>query len=79
MYIPQKDSYIKGAPVLLTMCVSIQLHNLICNVGTCLLSCQRKEESLGDYLQEYESLSERFKDNLSFLEFCQLKEARSNT
>ena len=35
-----------------------------------------KEETLGDYLQEYESQSKRFKEHLSFLEFCQLKEER---
>ena len=38
-----------------------------------------KEESLGDYLQEYESQSERFKEHFSFPEFFQLQEARSNT
>ena len=38
-----------------------------------------KEESLGDYLQEYESQSERFKKNLSFLESCQFKEERSSS
>ena len=32
-----------------------------------------KEETLGDYLQEYESQSKRFKEHLSFQEFFQLK------
>ena len=36
-----------------------------------------KEGSLGEYLQEYESQSERFKENINFPEFCQLKEERS--
>ena len=44
MQVPQEDSYIKKAPVLLTMCVSIHPHNLIYNVVSCLLSCQRKKE-----------------------------------
>ena len=35
-----------------------------------------KEETLGDYLQKYESQSRRFKEHLSFQEFCQLKEDR---
>lgn len=38
-----------------------------------------KKEYLGDYLQEYESQSERFKENLSFLELYQLKEEISNS
>ena len=33
-----------------------------------------KEETLGDYLQEYESQSRRFKEHLSFQGFFQLKE-----
>lgn len=35
-----------------------------------------KEETLGDYLQEYESQSRRFKEHLNFQRFCQLKEDR---
>ena len=35
-----------------------------------------KEETLGDYLQEYESQSRRFREHLSFKEFFQLKEER---
>ena len=35
-----------------------------------------KEETLGDYLQEYESQSQRFKEHLNFQGFCQLKENR---
>ena len=35
-----------------------------------------KEETLGDYLQEYESQSRRFKENLNFQGFFQLKEER---
>ena len=35
-----------------------------------------KEDTFGDYLQEYESQSRRFKEHLSFQEFCQLKEER---
>ena len=45
MQIHQEDSYIKEAPVLPTMCVNIQRDSLICNIGTCLLSCQRKKEN----------------------------------
>ena len=44
MQIPQENFYIKKSPVLLNMCVSIQPHNLIYNVGACLLSCKRKKE-----------------------------------
>ena len=38
-----------------------------------------KEESLGDYLQEYESLSERFKIYLIFPDLFQLKEEISSS
>ena len=40
-----------------------------------------KEETLSDYLQEYESKSWKIKEHLSFQEFCQIKEERrsSNT
>ena len=34
------------------------------------------EETLSDYLQEYESKSWEIKEHLSFQEFCQLKEER---
>ena len=37
-----------------------------------------REETLSDYLQEYESQSWRFKEHLDFREFCKLKEARYN-
>ena len=33
-----------------------------------------KEETLGDYLQEYESQSRRFKEHLNFQGFFQIKE-----
>ena len=36
-----------------------------------------KKETLGDYLQEYESQSKRFKDHLNFQGFCKIKEERS--
>ena len=36
-----------------------------------------KRETLGDYLQEYESQSKRFKDHLNFQGFCKIKEERS--
>ena len=35
-----------------------------------------KEETLGDYLQEYESQSQRFKDHLKFQGFFKIKEHR---
>lgn len=35
-----------------------------------------KEETLGDYLREYESQSKRFKEPLSFPKFFQIKEER---
>ena len=38
-----------------------------------------KEGSLGEYLQEYESQSERFKEHLSFPECCQLREEISRS
>ena len=36
-----------------------------------------KKETLGDYLQEYESQYKRFKDHLKFQGFCNIKEERS--
>ena len=36
-----------------------------------------KQETLGDYLQEYESQSKRFKDHLNFQGFFKIKEERS--
>ena len=38
-----------------------------------------REETLSDYLQEYESQSWRFKEHLEFQEFLKLKEERSNS
>ena len=37
---------------------------------------ETKKETLGEYLQEYESQLERFKEHLSFPNFCQLREER---
>ena len=36
-----------------------------------------KKETLGDYLQEYESQSKGFKDHLNFQGFCKIKEESS--
>ena len=35
-----------------------------------------KKETLGDYLQEYESQSKRFKDHLNFQEFFKIREEK---
>ena len=35
-----------------------------------------REETLGDYLQEYEAQSKGFKDHLNFQGFCKNKEGR---
>ena len=36
----------------------------------------QEQESLEDYFMEYESQTQRFKDQLSFQEFCQVKDNR---
>ena len=36
----------------------------------------QKHESLEDYFEEYESQNQRFKDHLSFQEFCHIKDNR---
>ena len=36
----------------------------------------QEEETLGDYFLEYESQSQRFKENMNFQEFCRIKDNR---
>ena len=37
-----------------------------------------KEGTLGEYFEEYELQSQRFKEHLSFQEFCRIKDGRRN-
>ena len=57
---------------------STQSNQQCCSIPTFLARGEAegetpKEETLGDYLQEYESQSRSFREHLSFQEFCQLK------
>ena len=45
-----------------------------CSTIPSFLFLEHKEETLGNYFEEYESQSQRFKEHLSFQEFCQIKD-----
>ena len=83
MKIPQEDLHMKKAPVLHTICEHSATQSDLqrCSMPTFLAREEAegetpKEETLGDYLREYESQSRRFKEHLRFQGFCQLKEER---